>query len=238
MCGRINLSQSPLVQALLAHFGLAADSYPAEPQWNIAPSDTVPVIARLEEQTTALLPMQWWLVPRWSKTAKPDFTMFNARSETAAKSKAFSAPLKRQRGIVPVHSFIEWQKNGAQKQAYGILDAHQAMQGQALAAIWECWQEQLYSFAILTQAADPDFQSIHTRMPIWLEEQHWDAWLDNSNKGEELLPELCGKRPALQLVPLNSSVNNASNKEKPKRLQHQNALDGPKSIELSANQGA
>lgn len=238
MCGRINLSQSPLVQAVLAHFGLAADSYPADPLWNIAPSDTVPVIARTEAQATALLPMQWWLVPRWSKTAKPDFSMFNARSETAAKSRAFSGPLRRQRGIVPVHSFIEWQKSGPTKQAYGILDAQQAMQGQALASVWECWQDQLYSFAILTQAADPAFEVIHSRMPIWLDAAHWDAWLDEDNKGEDLLRDLCGKRPALQLVPLNSSVNNARNKEKPKRLKHHDAVDSPKSIKLSANQGS
>ena len=105
----MNVSQSPLVQALLAHFDLEPDAYPPQPQWNIAPSDSVPVIARPAGSATQLMPMKWWLVPRWSKTAQPSFTMFNARSETAASSKAFAAPLKTQRAIVPIHSFVEWQ---------------------------------------------------------------------------------------------------------------------------------
>lgn len=218
MCGRMNLSQSPLVQALLAHFQLPANAYPLEPQWNVAPSDSVPVIARPHGQETTVLDMQWWLVPKWSKSAKPDFTMFNARSESAAKSKAFAGPLKRQRAIVPVHSFIEWQKTGGQKQPWGIIDGEQPPRGQALAAIWECWQDQLHSFAILTQAADADFAGVHNRMPIWLDETDWDNWLDEAQSGEDLLLELCNRRPTLNLVPLNARVNNAKNKEKPKRL--------------------
>lgn len=219
MCGRMNLSQSPLVHQLLRHFGLDPTGYPQQAQWNIAPSDTVPVVARINGGEATLLPMKWWLVPHWSKSDKPAFSTFNARSESAANSRAFARPLKTQRAIVPIHSFIEWQTERGNKQPWGILDEghEQVSQGQALAGIWECWQGSLYSFAILTQAADADFQSIHDRMPIWLAEEHWDTWLNPDINGASLLPEVCTYRPALRLVPLDQSVNNSRNKEKPRQ---------------------
>ena len=41
-------------------------------------------------------PMQWWLVPQWSKDGKVNFSTFNAKSETIEKEQAFQPVFQRQ----------------------------------------------------------------------------------------------------------------------------------------------
>lgn len=131
MCGRFNVTDSPLTQALLKTLVIDIGPLP-EPRYNIAPTECVPVVHELDGKR-ALTQMRWWLVPSWSDGPSQKYAMFNARSETLAKSWAFRGPFKRTRAVIPATSFIEWQKTAGGKQPNLIEQQESAL---AFAGLW------------------------------------------------------------------------------------------------------
>jgi putative SOS response-associated peptidase YedK len=80
--------------------------------------------------------------------------------------------------------FYEWQGEKGSKQPYFIaLSANCPF---AFAGLWETWHsketgdgERVYkSCTILTTAASESIQKIHHRMPVILQPQAYDGWLD------------------------------------------------------------
>ena len=78
--------------------------------YNTAPTQTVPVLRHVE--TDVLVdPMQWGLVPAWSKDPSVGSKMINARSETITEKPSFRQSVPRRRCIVPVTGFYEWDRS-------------------------------------------------------------------------------------------------------------------------------
>ena len=117
MCGRFNVIDDPLLRALMASLGITA---PMPTAANIAPTETVEVVVQDTAGERMLHPMRWWLTPAWSDGPSTKYSMFNAKSETIATSRAFRGPFKRHRGIVSASSFIEWRSDAGQKQPWLI----------------------------------------------------------------------------------------------------------------------
>ncbi len=215
MCGRFNITDDAYLQALLKTLGIDIGPLP-EPRYNIAPTDRVPVIHELNG-SLALNQMRWWLVPSWSDGPSQKYAMFNARSETLAKSRAFRGPFKRTRAIIPASSFIEWQKTSGGKQPYLIEQQDGAL---AFAGLWDLWErdgEQIYSCSIVTTDAAPSFEWLHNRMPVMLDSDGAAHWLDHDVDTEALATLF---KPALLtplvITPIDQAINNARNKDKPK----------------------
>ena len=91
MCGRFNITDSPLVQALLEELGV--DIGPLPVRYNIAPTESVLTLYQIEDQYHAQ-EMRWWLTPSWSNGPSQKFAMFNARAESIATSRAYRGPFK------------------------------------------------------------------------------------------------------------------------------------------------
>ena len=108
MCGRLNVVSDPLSQFLMDVLGV---QYNGEDHYNLAPMSRVPILIQSEQKETEVLPMQWWLVPYWANTPSTKYSMFNARSETAAQSPAFKEPYKKRRCLVPISAYFEWTTN-------------------------------------------------------------------------------------------------------------------------------
>lgn len=212
MCGRFNVGNTPGLQALMASLGSDVTLPPA--RYNLAPTENVSLL-RVDPASRDLeiTEARWWLTPRWAKAVNQKYSMFNARSEGLAKSRAFRQPFASQRGVVAMSSFIEWRGETGKKQPWLITNASQSL---AVAALWELWgggEEPLLSCTLVTTAAAHSFCAWHSRMPVMLMPDECEAWLDNTRliATDDALfrPEL--KEP-LQLMPLDSAVGNARNK--------------------------
>jgi putative SOS response-associated peptidase YedK len=207
MCGRFNIVQTPGLDALLDSLGIAVKLPPA--RCNIAPTEPVPLLRR-EGGGEA----RWWLTPSWAPAVDQRYAMFNARCETLATSRAFRGPFRRQRGIVPMSSFLEWRKEGGNKVPWLITNAEEAL---AVAALWDVWEggdRPLLSCTLVTTDAAPAFRDWHRRMPVLLSGEEALRWLDNASPiapGDELFAAVL-KFP-LRLAPLNRAVGNASRKD-------------------------
>jgi putative SOS response-associated peptidase YedK len=215
MCGRYALTTPP--QVLAALFNLHGKRQQAAPRYNVAPTQTMPVIVQRADGTREMVQMRWGLIPSWAKDPTIGSRMINARSETAAEKPAFRSAMQKRRCLVPISGFYEWQKRSAGgKQPYYI---HRA-DGEpiALAGLWESWTnsetgEKVETFTILTTNANDEVAPLHDRMPVVIEQEDFGKWLDpamhDSAKASELLqPAADG---VLAMHPVSSRVNTPKN---------------------------
>ena len=209
MCGRFNVIDSPGLQKLLQDLGIDL-SLPSRA--NIAPTEAVGLVRTLESGNQ-LDAARWWLTPAWAPAVDQKYSMFNARSETLGTSRAFKTPFKRQRGIVPMSSFIEWRSEGGVKQPWLISNACGAF---AAAALWDVWNgdgSELLSCTLVTTAAAPAFAPWHQRMPVVLDAGEQARWLDNARPIAADDPLFRSElKQEWRLAPLSREVNNARNK--------------------------
>lgn len=195
MCGRFVVANvgSELVGVL--RVDLVSDDLP-EPSFNIAPTSTVAIVldsAKTDPPTRRLEPARWGLVPSWAKDASIGVRAFNARSEELEDKPMFRSALEKRRAVIPASGYYEWkQVPGADGKIEKIPHYIHPAGGEPLffAGLYEWWKDPakaeddpskwLLSFTILTRGAIGTLGSIHDRMPVFLEEDFADAWLDPS----------------------------------------------------------
>ncbi len=211
MCGRFNVIDNPGLQDLLRDLGIDLSLPPAI---NIAPTEQVSLVRAAPGAARGVDAARWWLTPSWAPAVDQKYSMFNARAESLGSSRAFRGPFRRQRGLVPMSSFIEWRTENGVKQPWQISNAAGAL---AVAALWDVWEKgdaPLLSCTLVTTAAAPAFTAWHKRMPVMLAADERDRWLDNAQAVEVDDPLF---RPALKedlyLCPVDRAINNARNKD-------------------------
>lgn len=209
MCSRIFVTPGNPLKLLLGQFGLDGVDLPEIN--NLAPTEAVPVIY-WEGNGFNISPMRWWLHPAWSpEPPNQKFAMFNARIETVLTSRAFQGPVRHRRAIIPVSGFVEFKTQGKHKQPFYVHAA--SGKALAIAGMWECWQNQVWSTAMITQAASESFAEIHDRMPLSLNAEQAARWMNPEEDVKSLLLELRGQSEELHWLPIDPRVNNARNKE-------------------------
>jgi putative SOS response-associated peptidase YedK len=183
MCGRYVLSAEP--QQVQQEFNLSKVPELA-PRYNIAPSQPVAIITNDAPHELTLV--KWGLVPSWSKDPKAGYKMINARSDSAAEKPSFRAAFKRRRCLIPVSGFYEWTTVDGKKQPHYIFVKDKAVF--SFAGLWEIWHgpdgEELWTCSILTTDANETIERLHHRMPVILDGEERDIWLNNDTGVAEL----------------------------------------------------
>ncbi|SFJ42459.1 SOS response-associated peptidase [Planctomicrobium piriforme] len=210
MCGRFNLQATP-VQLKEIFDLLRADDFPQ--RYNIARTQTVPIVRLDPESNRELVPMRWGLIPGWAKDIKIGASLINARGETVAEKPSFRTAFKRHRCLVPASGFYEWLREGKDMKPFYIHRTDD--QPFAMAGLWERWNqsgEPIESFSIITTSANSLMSSIHDRMPVLVEPNLFEAWLDPKAE-PEFLKGLVQPQEwnGFELVPVSTVVNNARN---------------------------
>ncbi len=188
MCGRFVVANvgSELVGVL--RVDLEADDLPA-PSYNVAPTDAVAIVLdsiKTEPPTRRLETARWGLVPGWAKDLSIGARAINARAEEVENKPMFRAALEKRRAVVPASGYYEWKKVGDAKVPHYIHPADDAPL--FMAGLYEWWKNPalaeddparwVLSFTILTRDSIGHLGSIHDRMPLFLDPDFADAWLD------------------------------------------------------------
>lgn len=215
MCGRF--THALTWRDIVALYRLT-DQEPPEgwsARYNLAPSQLAPVV-RLDPQSAAreLVMLKWGLVPFWAKEAKIGYSMINARAETVATKPSFREAFRQRRCLVPASGFYEWRAEGkGPKQPYHFCCANGGPM--TFAGLWERWRQpdraQLETFAIIVGPANDQVGPYHERMPVILEPDHFDTWLDPKAPRpavEALLQPYTG---TLSIQPVSRAVNSPRN---------------------------
>jgi len=208
MCGRYALILSG--RALAEQFDLP--SVPTlRPRYNIAPTQSVPIVRAGSAEPRELREVRWGLIPFWAKDPSIGARMINARSETVAEKPAFRQAIRRRRCLIPASGFYEWSRQGGDKQPYYIqLSGSRPF---AFAGLWEHWSPSeggpVESCTILTTTPNALVAELHDRMPVILPPDRYDEWLSAAELAEDRLASLLGPYPAEEMTahPVSRHVN-------------------------------
>lgn len=189
MCGRMAITLPPDAMAQL--FAAApANDLPQVPNYNVCPTNDVPIITSDPDGVRKLDAMRWGFIPHWYKKPGAGPLLINARSETLADKPAFRAAARARRGIIIASGFYEWTKDaeGARDPWYITRNDTSPL---AFAAVWQDWTDaegaRVQTCAIVTCPANAGMQGIHHRMPVVIEAPYWSLWLGEQGKGAAVL---------------------------------------------------
>lgn len=240
MCGRYASTRGR--QELIDFFGIEDDEGDElEPDFNVAPTKPVPVVlirrggdgaggneervgrvasgqGPRAENVRELHIARWGLVPFWAKDVSIGARLINARVETAHEKSAFRRSFALHRCLVPADGYYEWEttEDGA-KQPHFIRPADGGVLPMAgLYAVWRSAEApggRLLSFTVITTEATDDVGRIHDRMPMLVEPERFEAWLDPAlTQPDEvrslLVPAVEGR---LESHPVSTAVNKVTN---------------------------
>ena len=185
MCGRVALFSPPARLARLLDAALAAGIEPeGHPSWNVGPLQHLYAVNQ-HDATRTLDRYRWGLVPSWSKDPSIANRLFNARGETVAEKPSFRSAFAKRPCAVPVDGFYEWDhRAGRQKQPHYFT--RRDGEPLILAGLYEFWRDPelasdaaaLQTCTIITTAPGDDMDELHDRMPVVLERDDLDRWLN------------------------------------------------------------
>jgi putative SOS response-associated peptidase YedK len=225
MCGRIVQVMSPddvaaAMDAVLEP-GFGADPAWA-PRWNLPPSSLASIVTpndggrRLERAV-------WGLPGGKEGHAR---SLFNARAETVDRLPSFREPFRTGRVLVPVDAFYEWENPehlamggkgtapAGRRQPWAFLPAREPLLALAgiSARVVTADGEAIRAFSLITTEANGVVGAIHDRMPVIVEREAFDRWLDPTTDRADLFPML-GPAPDDRLAArrVSTAVSNARN---------------------------
>ncbi|MEV5071506.1 SOS response-associated peptidase [Microbacterium sp. LMI12-1-1.1] len=208
MCGRFVVASAGPELVGVLRVDVEGDDLP-EPSFNVAPTNRAAIVldsAKTEPPTRRLEAARWGLIPSWAKDTKIGARAFNARAEELEDKPMFRSALEKRRAVVPTSGYYEWKNVDGVKVPHFIHPAD----GEPLflAGLYEWWRDKtkgdddperwLLSFTILTRDSIGHLGSIHDRMPLFLDPDHADAWLDpTTDNVRDVLDAAIDAAPAL-----------------------------------------
>jgi putative SOS response-associated peptidase YedK len=238
MCGRYASSRRP--EDLVEEFEIEENrvAAPLAPDYNVAPTKEVYAVVErpprapddgpAEPAARQLRVVRWGLVPSWAKDPSIGNRMINARMETVAEKPAYKRAFAKRRCLLPADGYFEWYPTEQltvagrpRKQPFFIRPADGGVL--AMAGLYEIWRDPTraeddperfrWTCTVLTTQAEDAVGHIHDRMPLAVERDRWDAWLDPAVADrDDLLGLLVPAAPGrLEAYPVSTAVSNVRN---------------------------
>lgn len=206
MCGRfVNTNK---IEDIVAKFNIdigSINELSIPSSYNICPTQYSPVIFEDAVQRKIEM-MHWGLIPSWSKNMKFSSKMINARVESIKEKTSFKNLVNTNRCIVVVSGYFEWAQVEGQKQPYYIYNDKKNIL--PIAGLWSSWND-IHSFTIITKGSDTGLGLLHHRMPLILDDNSIDSYLNNNitfDKSYKALRTQLNYHKVSTMV--NSTINN------------------------------
>lgn len=214
MCGRYDLTELPIeIFELLMGGAIKSRLGAFQARYNIAPTQSVPIIRRDADGQLEVVDTRWGLLPYWAKQPKLKYPTINARAETVEKLPAYRAAFIARRCLVPATGWYEWQTlPGEQKQPWRMhMRGNQPL---AFAGLWERWHGEdqiIESNTIIVTDTVQVLSATHDRMPVILSPEAARQWMDPNQHDPARLKALLEPYvpPELELYRVSTRVNSA-----------------------------
>lgn len=217
MCGRF--VQNIPFETLRHNFNIRATASDIIPNYNVAPTQEILTIIK-HDNVNKLEKLHWGLVPFWAKDISIGSRMINARAETASSKPSFRNAFKKRRCLIPADGFYEWKGEKGNKQPYYVFTP--SGEPFAFAGFWESWtdkesdEESVYkSCTIITTAASESIREIHHRMPVILDPDFYEKWLNAEIQDPKELEIILrdGVIHEMKYYPVSTFVNSVKNND-------------------------
>lgn len=205
MCGRVDLGGEISIGVLMAYFGVTTTTALAKQIGNtdVRPSLTMPVILGLPSGGRELKEFRWGMPPFENKQDdRRRGDLINAKAENLVKFPRYRSALKHRRCVVPVGAFYEWraEEGTPKKVKYRFTLTDEPVM--CLAGICEEGQpghSDIPAFAIITCTPNELLIQFHDRMPVILDKEAVDVWLDPDFDNTQALHGLLKSYPARKM---------------------------------------
>ena len=232
MCGRY--AQTADMRELMEQFEVTGTSPQASLplNWNIAPTNPIYIIRANDrtgkdvEAKRALTAVSWGLIGPWltdmQEARASQSRAINARSESIHEKPTFRNAFRSTRCLIPAAGYYEWATalgKYSPKQPFYISARDEKQL--PIAGIWSSWSapngEIIETASIITQEAQGELATIHSRMPVFMPQDRWDLWLNPRNTDvNELKSLMVVENPESIVVarPVSNAVNSVANNGK------------------------
>lgn len=145
-------------------------------RFNVSPTQTVSIIMNDRHNTRVLQESRWGLFPFWAKDS------VNADHVTLSEKPFLQRMLRRQRCVIPCSGFYGQKTFGNERapRAMHTIVPTQSLLG--IAGIYDCWRhvngKEVRAFTMLTAAASGAMSVWQPRVPIVLDEEAAEDWLN------------------------------------------------------------
>jgi len=197
MCGRVNVSDFPVIQQIMIDLGLPI--YPhIPPRYNISPGSQLPVFSNGE-----FVSMEWGI-------EFGNFKHPNTRIDTVRKKPFLHNLLQNNRCVIPINGFYEWPDTKkhpefkSDKTRFHIQTQDNVM---FLGGIFNTNKSQ---FNILTTSPNSQIEKFHHRMPVILPIDNVSQWISEKNT-DEIYKLTVPFKQKLSIVEVDDYVDNARN---------------------------
>ena len=194
MCGRYGFSVKN-AKDVYERFDTDNELADYKPRWNIKPGQQNPVITK--HSPNQITRMKWGLIPSWAKDDRSTYSTINARVEGIESKATYRKPFRTQRCLVPATGFYEPDKLHYTKPPfpwhYFQLKDSELF---AFAGLFDRWidpttEKEIACYTIITTQPNALVGTVHDRMPVILQKDDEEAWLNpDLTEPEHLLPLL------------------------------------------------
>jgi putative SOS response-associated peptidase YedK len=179
MCGRYVLATG--ASELATAFGATDAGLDLRPNWNVAPTSSVPIVLREGPSSRTLAVATWGFDAPWSDRG----LVINARGESVGQKRMFARLLKGGRCIVPMDGYYEWKRStgpgrGSKTPFFIRPRAGLALNVGGTGAALGLHDREAGRMVLLTRDAPPGVVAIHDRMPLLAARELVESWLDGS----------------------------------------------------------
>jgi putative SOS response-associated peptidase YedK len=208
MCGRYTLTD-PDPRLLRFRFGLRESAeIEQRPRYNVAPTDPVLAVRLDREGGREPGVLRWGLIPHYADPDSYDRLLINARAETVTEAPAFRDAFSTHRCLIVADGFYEWREEEMGRRPVWITQP--SREPFAFAGLWaearRADGSSIHSCAIVTCEPGKVVAPIHDRMPVILEPDGEDPWLDPA-AGDEQLTALLAPTDDLEVTEVSDAVN-------------------------------
>jgi putative SOS response-associated peptidase YedK len=208
MCNRYVFDET---NELPARFDVDVELVDIKPNFNVAPTQTMPVITNEEGKNT--LELMRWGIPRFIGPGKVK-DVFNTRADKAFWS--WKKLTMTQRALIPATGFYEWRQQAGGKQPFFIHPKDEHLF--SFAGVWNIWKNdeghEIKVYSIVTTEPNHEMSGIHNRMPVILHKSDEQKWLSHGHDHDKdfleqlLLPY---DDSGLEIYKVSTEVNSVKN---------------------------
>jgi putative SOS response-associated peptidase YedK len=179
----------------------------------VAPTQPVPIVRLMEGRRQFAL-VRWGLIPAWAKDPRTFSLLINARAESINDKPAFKYAMKRRRCLFLADGFYEWNAGERGRPYFARPTGGGPI---AFAGVWETWMgangEEMETAAIVTTTASNTLRPLHDRMPVVVQPDAFDFWLDCANVDAQAASALLVPAPEnfFEAYPISPAVNRVAN---------------------------
>ena len=172
--------------------------------YNIVPTSEIPIVI-----DNKIIGAKWGFYPTWLKKMKDSKPLINARLETILEKKTFKTPFEKRRCLVLMSGWYEWKQEGDNKIPYAFYKSK--YEPIKVAGIYSYRSDKTIEACILTKNATDELKNIHERMPVVLDNDVINNWIDKEIDINLLLEKLSYESKNIKYHRVDVAVNNPKN---------------------------